>query len=166
MYKGFIGFAKEPDKMETKYIIEYIADDKTWNKFCHAVENYCLMPKSEREWEDFCTTKEFDNVEDALTFYMIIFVDYGFKYLIKMWQQIYVNGEMILEEWIEPKGHVVNLMRERIDREMKTDLRKYEIENEQLHKSNDLMNGFIKAMGKQFQDMFKEYSEREAKKND
>lgn len=118
------------------------------------------------EWEDFCTTKEFDNIEDALTFYMAIFVDYGFKYWVKMWQQIYVNGEMIFEEWVEPKGYVVNLMRERIDKEMKEDLRKFAIENEQLHKSNKLMDGFIKAMGKQFQEMFKDYCEREEEKNE
>lgn len=166
MYKGFIGYTKEPEKTETKYIIEYIADDKTWNKFCHAVENYRSMPDGQREWEDFCTTKEFDNVEDALTFYMAIFVDYGFKYWVKMWQQIYVNGEMVFEEWVEPKGHVVNSMRERIDKEMKTDLRKFAIENEQLHKLNELMDGFIKAMGKQFQEMFKDYCKREEEKND
>lgn len=166
MYKDFIGWAREPDKTETKYIIEYIADDKTWNKFCHAAENYRLMPNGQREWEDFCTKKEFDNIEDALTFYMAIFVDYGFKYCVKMWQQIYVDGEMILEEWVEPKGHVVNSMRQRINREMITDLRKFAVENEQLHKSNELMNSFIKAMGKQFQDMFKEYCEREAEKHE
>lgn len=28
MYKSFIGYAKEPEKTETKYIIEYIADNK------------------------------------------------------------------------------------------------------------------------------------------
>lgn len=166
MYKSFIGYAKEPEKTETKYIIEYIADDKTWDKFCNASENYRLMPDGQREWEDFCTTKEFDNIEDALTFYMAIFVDYGFKYWVKMWQQIYVNGEIIFEEWIEPKGHVVNSMRERIDKEMKADLRKFAIENEQLHKSNELMDGFIKAMGKQFQEMFKDYCKREEEKND
>ena len=57
-------------------------------------------------------------------------------------------------------------MRDRIDREMRTDLRKFTIENEQLHKSNELMDGFIKAMGKQFQEMFKDYCEREAKKHE
>lgn len=164
MYKDFIGWTKAPEKTETKYIIEYIGDDKTWNKFCHATDNYCSMPEGQREWEDFCTTREFDNISDALTFYMVIFIDYGFKYWVKMWQQIYVNDEMIFEEWIEPKGSVVNLMRERIDREMKTDLRKYANENEQLHKSNELMKGFIKMMNAK--EMFDEYVKREANKNE
>lgn len=157
MYKSFIGYAKEPEKTETKYIIEYIADDKTWDKFCKASENYCLMPDGQREWEDFCTTKVFDNIEDALTFYMVIFVDYGFKYLVKMRQQIYMNGKIVFEEWIEPKGYVVNSMRERIDKEMKEDLQKFAIENEELHKSNEIMEGFINSMGKQFQKMFNDY---------
>ena len=148
---------QEPEKTETRYIIEYIADDKTWNKFCNASENYRLMPDGQREWEDFCTTKVFDNIEDALTFYMAIFVDYGFKYRVKMWRQIYINGEIILEEWIEPKGYVVNSMRERIDKEMKEDLQKFAIENEELHKSNELMEGFINAMGNRVQEMFNYY---------
>ena len=46
------------------------------------------------------------------------------------------------------------------------DLRKFAIENEQSHKSNELMDGFIKAMGKQFQEMFKDYCKREEEKND
>lgn len=164
MYKHFIGWTKEPENTETKYIIEYIGDDKTWNKFCHATDNYCLMSEGQREWEDFCTTREFDNISDALTFYMVALIDYGFKYWVKMWQQIYVNDEMVFEEWIEPKGSIVNLMRERIDREMKTDLRKYAIENEQLHKSNELMNGFIKKMN--VEKMFNEYVKQEENKNE
>lgn len=164
MYKDFIGWTKDPRNTETKYIIEYIGDDKTWDKFCYAVDNYCSMPDNQREWEDFCTTREFDNISEALTFYMTIFIDYGFKYCVKMWQQIYVNGDMIFEEWIEPKGYVVNSMRERIDREMKTDLRKYASENEQLHKSNELMRSFIKKMNAK--KMFGEYVKQEANKNE
>lgn len=118
------------------------------------------MPNGQREWEDFCTTKEFDNIEDALTFYMSVFIDYGFKYCVKMWQQIHFNGEMILEEWIEPKGCVVNLMRMRIDKEMQEDLCKFEVENERLNDENTLMSGFIKAMGKQFQEMFIDYCKK------
>lgn len=164
MYKNFIGYAKEPEKTETKYVIEYVGDDNTWNKFCYASENYKAMPNGQREWEDFCTAKEFDNIEDALTFYMSVFIDYGFKYCVKMWQQIYFDGEMILEEWIEPKGCVVNLMRMRIDKEMQEDLRKFELENERLNNENVLMSEFIKTMGKQFQEMFDEFCKRKAVK--
>nr|DAV31784.1 MAG TPA: hypothetical protein [Caudoviricetes sp.] len=70
------------------------------------------------------------------------------------------NGEMILEEWIEPKGCVVNLMRMRIDKEMQEDLRKFELENKRLNDENTLMSGFIKALGKQFQEMFDEFCKR------
>lgn len=163
MYKNFIGYAKELEKTETKYVIEYIGDDTTWNKFCHTSENYNVIPNSQREWEDFCTTKEFDNIEEAFTFYMSVFIDYGFKYCVKMWQQIYFDGEMILEEWIEPKVCVVNLMRMRIDKEMQEDLRKFELENERLNDENTLMSGFIKAMGKQFQEMFIDYCKKKGR---
>lgn len=84
MYKSFIGYAKEPEKTETKYIIEYIADNKTWDKFCNASENYRLMPDGQRDWEDFCTTKVFDNIEDALSFY--ISQTNLWKDLLKQWE--------------------------------------------------------------------------------
>lgn len=66
----------------------------------------------------------------------------------------------ILEEWIEPKVCVVNLIRMRIDKEMQEDLRKFELENERLNDENTLMSGFIKAMGKQFQEMFIDYCKK------
>ena len=43
---------------------------------------------------------------------------------------------------------------------MKEDLRKFAIENERLNEENTLMSNFIKAMGKQFQEMFEEFCKR------
>lgn len=147
MYKDFIGWAKEPDKTETKYLIESIRDEKTWDKFLRT-EDIDLYEK-----------REYDNIADALQFYLTWYVSEK-CYDIKMWQQVFMNGEMILEEFIEPKNTTKFTMREALDREMNRRMHKAEMETEQLNKSNELMNGFIMVMGKQFQDMFKEYCKR------
>lgn len=148
MYKSFIGWAKNPDKTETKYEIEYIADRKTWEKFLRT------------EDIDLYTKREYDNAADALQFYLTWYVS-DKCYDIKMWQQIYVNGEMILEEYMEPSGGVKFTMREALNREMNTRMHNAEMETNRLRNSNELMSDFIKAMGKQFQDMFKDYCNRE-----
>ena len=153
MYKDFIGWAKEPDKTEVKYIIEMIRDEEVWNKFL------------ETEDIDLYEKQEFNDTSVALQYYFAWYVSKE-CYDIKMWQQVYINGEMILEEFIEPKGSLKYFMRLNVNREMKKRMDSAERELIQVRKENELMSEFIKAMGKQFQDMFKEYYERETKKND
>lgn len=135
MYTNFNG------KTEIKYVVEYINDEDTWKKYCYA-SNHCLG-----EWTDYCTVREFDNSAEALTFYMVNLIDFGYKYCIKMWQEIYVDNELVFEEDIEPKGSMIALMRERIDRDMKNDIKKLKNENEELQKKNKLLNRFINSLG-------------------
>lgn len=78
-------------------------------------------------------------------------------YDLKMWEQIYVNGEMVLKQMIEPKSTCKSVMRHSIDREMKDRMKQAERKAEELEHSNELYKGFLKVMGKQFEEMFKEY---------
>lgn len=156
MYKDFIGWSLESvnkGKVDTKYLIEYINDKKTWDKFVKT------------EDPNLYSKKEYDNIADALTFYLTWFVSDD-CYDIKMWQQIFVDGEMILEEFIEPKGTVKNYMRHSIDKKMKIRMERSEIKAEEFQKSNSLYKGFMKRMGEQFEDLFKEYMRMEECKNE
>ena len=74
-----------------------------------------------------------------------------------MWEQIYVNGEMILEQMIVPNSTCKSVMMRSIDREMKDRMNKAERITEELKHSNELYKGFLKAMGNQFEEMFKQY---------
>ena len=148
MYKDFFGYAKEPDKTETKYIVESIRDEKIWNKFVRT-EDLDLYEK-----------RAYDNIADALTFYLTWFVSDD-CYDIKMWQQIIIDGEVILEEFIEPKRSVINNMRSQIDNDMKKRLHNIEKENAELKNTNNVMSKFIKALGSQFEEMFKDFCRRE-----
>ena len=85
-------------------------------------------------------------------------------YDIKLLEQIFVNGEMVLEQMIVPNSTCKSVMMQSIDREMKDRMKRAESKVEELERSNTLANGFIKAMGKQFEEAFKEYCKNETRK--
>lgn len=154
MHKDFWGWSLEDEgkgTVETKYLIESIIDEKTWSKFLKT------------EDINLYTKKEYDSIENALEYYLCWYVNEN-CYDLKMWEQIYVNGEMVLEQMIEPKSTCKSVMRHSIDREMKDRMNKAESKVEELERSNTLANGFIKAMGKQFEEAFKEYCKNEIRK--
>ena len=140
-------------KLRINYHIEIINDKKTWEKLLWVTENY----KEYRiePWELY-TNKDFDNFEKALEYYMVWYVS-NQCYDIKMWEQIYMNNEMIYEEYIEPHCTTRSKMRRIIDRDTYYILRDYERTAEELEKENNLYKGFIKAMGKQYEEMFNKY---------
>lgn len=147
MHKDFWGWSLEDEgkgTVETKYLIESITDEKTWSKFLKT------------EDVDLYTKREYDSIENALKYYLCWYVSEN-CYDLKMWEQIYVNGEMVLEQMIEPKSTCKSVMRHSIDREMKDRMEQAERKAEELEHSNELYKGFLKVMGKQFEEMFKEY---------
>jgi len=150
MHKDFCGWSLEnigKGTVETKYVIESITDDKTWNKFLKT------------EDLDLYTKKEYDNIENAMEYYLCWYVSEN-CYDIKLWEQIFVDGEMVLEQMIVPNSTCKSVMRRSIDREMNDRME----QAERLERSNTLANGFIKAMGKQFEEAFKEYCKNETRK--
>lgn len=151
MHKDFIGCSLEninAGTVETKYIVESIRDEKTWKKFCKT-EDIDLYEK-----------REYDNIAEALTFYLTWFIS-DQCYDIKLWEYVYVNGEMLLEQIIEPQGCIGYNMRMQIDRDMNNRLhlavvRAKELE-EGLQKENNLLKNFIKLIGRkeQFEEFIK-----------
>ena len=156
MYKDFIGWSLEnigKGTVETKYTVEYVNDKKVWNKFLRT-EDIELFSK-----------REYNNIAEALTFYLTWYVNENCFY-IQLWEQIYVNGEMILEEMIEPEGSMKYHLRNSIDKEMHDRVHKSEMKVVELEKANGLYRAFIKMLGQRFEDMFYEfyeYVERESK---
>lgn len=152
MFKDFIGWSLESTgkaTVETKYTVEYITDGK-------------IADELERTGDSrLYTTKEFDNVSDAITSYFRWFIDDS-CIIVHLWEQIYINDEMVLEQMIEPTGNFKYLMQSVIDNGMKKDLHKAEINNDELRKSNKLYSDFIKALGTQYTEMFKEFCNKEA----
>ena len=156
MHKGFWGWSLEnvgKGTVETKYIIEYINDKNTWDKFLRT-EDIELYSK-----------REYDSIEKALTFYLTWYVNES-SFDIKLWEYVYINGEMVLEQMIEPEGSMKHYLRQSIDREMRERLHQAERKTAELEKTNSLYEGFIKRMGKQFENVFNEYIKQETNKNE
>ncbi len=155
LYKDFIGWSLESigkAKVETKYIIEYINDEKIWNKFLKT------------EDIDLFSRREYDNIADALTFYLTWFVNEK-CYEIKMWQQIFIDNELILEEFIEPKGNVKNNIRQSVNNEMKNRMSQAERKLYGTEKSLEMyikfINKFDSTVKKEFENFVKEYEKNE-----
>ena len=139
--------------LRINYHIEIINDKKTWEKFLRVTENY---KKYRIEPWELYTNKDFDTFEKALEYYMVWYVS-DQCYDIKMWEQIFMDDEMIYEEYVEPHCTTRSEMRRIIDRDTYDRLRNYDMQTKELEKSNELMSGFIKQMGKQFEEMFNKY---------
>ena len=149
--------------LRINYHIEIINDAKTWDKFVKATESL-NAPHSDAPWELY-TNRDFDSFEKALEYYMVWYVS-NQCYDIKMWEQIFMDDEMIYEEYVEPHCTTRSEMRRIIDRDTYDRLRAYERTTEELEKANNLYKGFIKAMGERVEKMFDDYVKQEAEKNE
>lgn len=142
------------------YHIELINDQKTWEKLLRVSENYSKYHIE--PWELY-TNKDFSTIEEALTFYMIWYVS-DQCYDIKMWEQIYMDGKMIYEAYVEPCSTTRSEMRRVLNRDLDDRLRKYERTTENLENEIIQYKGFMGCMGKNFQELFAEYVKQEMKK--
>ena len=160
MHKDFNGWSLEnigKGSVVTKYIIEYVNDKETWERICYIDEHYTeLDPRQEST--DLYSKFEFDNIKDALTFYLTWFVS-DQCYDIKFWEQIYVNGEMVLEQYIEPQSTVIYYLRQSINHDMAKKFNKIEEEKRKLEKENKIYDDFIKRfkINDKFNDYYKNY---------
>ena len=148
--------------LRINYHIEIINDKKIWEKFLRVTENY---KKYKIEPWELYTNKDFDTFEKALEYYMVWYVS-DQCYDIKMWEQIFMDDEMIYEEYVEPHCTTRSEMRRMIDRDTYDRLRAYERTTGELEKENNLYKGFIKIMGERVEKMFDDYVKQEAEKNE
>ncbi len=150
MYEGFIWWSLEninAGTVETKYIVEYINNDKTWEKFCKT------------EDIDLYSKREYDNISEAISFYLTWFISEK-CYDIKFWEQIFVNGEMVLEQMIEPENTLMYYLRMQINKDMEDRLYKAEKKTQELEKENTLLMDFVRYIGRE--NMLKEFIKMKA----
>lgn len=163
MHKNFYGWSLEnihKGKVDTVYTVEYIDDKKTWDKMCYISDNYCSIDKEARKelWE-FYSKREFDNIESALEFYMVRLID-SETFDIKMFEQIYVNGELIFEQFIEPNSTVKFHMENILNKEMRQKIDDLERRVQQAEESVRLYQNFMKLMEEKYGQLFNEFVKR------
>lgn len=140
MHKNFYGYQK--GNVESLYTVEYIDDLKTWEQFLDVTGsgyNETIEP-----WELY-KKRTYDNVRDALTFYMIKYVQET-TYDIKLYEEIQVNGETVLEQNIEPSATTKWSLREIVNGNLNRWNERLENENDLLGKENEEYRAFLKDM--------------------
>lgn len=149
MHKNFYGYEKW--NVETRYEIEFIDDPVTWKQFQKAQERSSTI----EPWEVF-KKKDFDNISEAISFYMLKYM-LDSTYHIAMWEQVFYNGEMILENPIEPENAFAYRMRTIINSNLKKENERLSNDNEVLGKELEIYKEFIKKY--HAEETFKEWKE-------
>lgn len=138
MHKNFYGYEK--GNVETRYNVEFIDDPKTWKQFLSVTGNG--YDGTIEPWELY-KKKDFDNISEAISFYMLKYM-LDSTYHIAMWEQIFYNGEMILENPIEPENTFAYRMRTIINSDLEKENMRLSESNEALIKELELYQKFLK----------------------
>ena len=136
MHKNVYGY--ENGNVETHYEIEFIDDLETWERFQKSQK----VGSDTEPWEVF-KKKDFDNISEAISFYMLKYM-HDSTYHIAMWEQVFYNGEMILENPIEPESTFAYSMRTNINSDLEKENTRLSDSNEALIKELELYKEFIK----------------------
>ena len=142
MFQGFYGYQK--GNVETCYTVEYIDNEKDWKRFLNAQK----MNATEDPWEAY-QTKEFDNISEAVQFWIIKYMMES-TYDIKLTETVVLDGEIILEQYIEPSGTMSYYLKMII--------------NSNMQKENERLSSASEALSKElafYQEFLKEYHAEE-----
>ena len=151
MHKNFYGYEK--GNVETRYNVEFIDDPKTWKQFLSVTGNG--YDGTIEPWELY-KKKDFDNISEAISFYMLKYM-LDSTYHIAMWEQIFYNGEMILENPIEPENTFAYRMRTIINSDLEKENMRLSESNEALIKELELYQKFLKEY--HAEEIFKKWKE-------
>ena len=154
MYKNFYGY--QNGNVETKYTIEYIDDEKTWEKFLKSNKINC----SYEPWELF-TVREYDNIEDAIYFFTVKGTHKDTR-LIQLTESVYYNGTLILENPLElPSGLFYGIARN-VNKDMQKRLIQISNDYENVSRLVEHYKNFLKKYHaeEQFKTYLKEQEEK------
>jgi hypothetical protein len=138
----------------TRYTIEYLDNEKDLDYV-----NSGRIDKGEPS--DRYKTKQFDNMDDALSLYMVWLVNDRI-YDIKLFEQILLDNEIVRESYIEPKNTTAYSLKTAINKGLYDNLGKAEKQVETLETENNLYKQFMKQYNTE--KTFFEYAKQNQKK--
>ena len=151
MHKGFYGYQR--GKVETRYTVEYIDDEPSWNLFLKA-------QRTDNDIEPWETYKKrvYDNISEAMSFFVVKYMHEG-TYDIQMVEEISLDGEVILEQHIEPIPIFAYTLREVVN----DGLLKQREELLKSHEADELEIGYYKRFIRHYhaEKMFKQWEKGE-----
>ena len=140
MHKNFYGYEK--GNVETIYTVEYIDDPKTWEQFLYITE--VKYDGTIEPWELY-KKRTYDNISDALSFYLIRYVQEN-TYDIKLYEEVRLDGETILEQNIEPSASTKWSLRKAVNDNMNRWNENLVNESILLNVENEKYKEFLRAM--------------------
>lgn len=140
MHKNFYGYEK--GNVETIYTVEYIDDRKTWEQFLYITE--VKYDGTIEPWELY-KKRTYDNISDALSFYLIRYVQEN-TYDIKLYEEVRLDGETILEQNIEPSARTKWSLRKAVNDNMNRWNENLVNESILLNVENEKYKEFLRAM--------------------
>ena len=121
--RGYYGYKAEGKDIKTLYTIEYTRDQKVFD----------LMP-TVKFTDDMLNKKQFDYLEDAISFWNTLYYDETVLYVM-LFEQILIDGEIVLEQC---KDMVVPTVLDAISKQRvkyaETNMEVYKAENEKLRR--------------------------------
>lgn len=127
-----------------KYTVEYVDNPKTWEKICYIEDNYRTLEPKQEPWELY-SKLECESISDAISFFMIKFMSDS-TFDIKIMEAISVNGEVVLEQYIEPRGTTKFYIRDIVNADMRKRNEKLEEENISMESELMLHREFLNHM--------------------
>lgn len=142
--RGFYSYKDKNKDIKTHYYIEYTRDQKVFDIMDTAKFDFSMLDK-----------REFDYLEDAVSFWNKLYYDESILYVI-LFEEIILDGKIILEQH---KDMVVPSILDKISEQR---VRQAETAMETYKKENDL---FKKILAKYHIDMERVIRETEEKEN-
>ena len=150
MKNSYINWQKEGIKCEIKYEMEYVNDKKVWDSIC---KGDCGMNGKPEAWELY-KKKEYDNMGEAMCAFVYYYLNDKI-YDCKLWQRVYVDDEMIREDYVEPDSTFFYSLTQFVNKILSD---KYYKNNNAINEKNLIIENyetFIKGMN--LEDLFKQY---------
>lgn len=129
-------YKKEGINLITRYTIEYIDNQKDLDYINNGIY------KHGEPWERY-KTKQFDNMDEALSIYMVYLVRSDI-YDVKLFEEIILDGETVRESYIEPTNTTAYSLKIAINKNLykQNDENLKQLDN--LETENNLYKQFIK----------------------
>lgn len=147
-----IGYKKEGINLITRYSVEYVNNKKDW-------EYICSGKISDGEpWEHY-KIKQFDNIDSAMSFYIIYLVRDDI-YDVKLFEKILLNGEIIREVYIQPDSTMIFSLKTAVNKALYETNNRLKEYNELLQEENSLFKEYLKMFNMNIDD-FKNQLEKQ-----
>lgn len=144
----FVSYSNEKQIVNTKYLVEYIADERDWEKVLSEIHP--------APWELYCK-KSFEDIGQAISFYICrVFDNQTFD--CKLFEQIELNDEIVREKYIELDNTIKYSIGTLLNKDRESKLKMQEQKISELLEELTAYQSFAKVY--KIEEQFKEFKKK------